>query len=99
MNKLQLVASVVERSPVRYTPAGIPLASATLHHCAELIEDSVLRHIEMMIDAIAVGETSVKLENCKIGIDTMFTGFLARKSRNTRALVFHITTLHNIGEY
>ncbi|MDU0810787.1 MAG: primosomal replication protein N [Burkholderia sp.] len=99
MNKLQLTASIVERSLVRYTPAGIPLISATLHHCKKVIEASISRQVDMMIDAIAVGETSGKLESCKIGTDTLFTGFLAKKSRNTRALVFHITALHKIGEF
>ena len=43
MNRLQLTASVVEREPVRYTPAGVPIASCTLHHRTEVVEAGIAR--------------------------------------------------------
>jgi len=33
-----------------------------------------------------------------MGVEARFTGFLAKKSRNARTLVFHITELQDIGK-
>ncbi|RQR31016.1 MULTISPECIES: primosomal replication protein N [unclassified Burkholderia] len=98
MNRLQLTASVVEREPVRYTPAGVPIASATLHHRTEVVEAGIPRQVEMTIEAVAAGEASGRLESREMGVETLFTGFLAKKSRNARTLVFHITALQDIGK-
>lgn len=83
MNRLQLTASVVEREPVRYTPAGVPIASATLQHRTEVVEAGIARQVELTIPAVAAGEASGRLEACEMGVETLFTGFLA-KSTATR---------------
>jgi len=93
VNRLQLTASVVEREPVRYTPAGVPIASCTLHHRTEVVEAGVRRQLELTMPAVAAGEASGRLEGCEMGVETLFTGFLAKKSRNARTLVFHITEI------
>jgi primosomal replication protein N len=98
VNRLQLTGSVVEREPVRYTPAGVPIASCTLLHRAEVVEAGIARQIELTMPAVAAGETSGRLERCAMGVETLFTGFLAKKSRNARTLVFHITELQDIGK-
>jgi primosomal replication protein N len=98
VNRLQLSASVVEREPVRYTPAGVPIASCTLQHRAEVVEAGIARQIELTMPAIAAGALSGKLAACEMGAHMLFTGFLARKSRNARTLVFHITELQDIGK-
>ncbi|KAF1012021.1 MAG: primosomal replication protein N [Burkholderia sp.] len=96
MNRLQLTASVVEREALRYTSAGVPIASCTLQHRTEVVEAGILRQVELTIEAMAVGEASGKLEACEMGVETRFTGFLAKKSRKARTLVFHITALQDI---
>jgi primosomal replication protein N len=98
VNRLQLSASVVEREPVRYTPAGVPIASCTLQHRTEVVEAGIARQVELTMPAVAAGEASGKLENCVMGVETLFTGFLAKKGRNARTLVFHITALQDIGK-
>ena len=98
MNRLQLTASVVEREPVRYTPAGVPIASCTLHHRTEVVEAGIARQVEMTLSAVAAGAASGKLESTAMGVETLFTGFLAKKNRNARTLVFHITELQDIGK-
>ncbi|ARL99049.1 primosomal replication protein N [Burkholderia pseudomallei] len=98
MNRLQLTASVVEREPVRYTPAGVPIASAMLQHRTEVVEAGIARQVELTIPAVAAGEASGRLQACEMGVETLFTGFLAKKHRNARTLVFHITALQDIGK-
>ena len=90
MNQLQLVASIAERDVLRYTPAGIPIVSAKLLHSSEQVEAGVQRLVEMEIAALAAGEISGRLHQAELGGTFRFTGFLARKNRNSRSLVFHI---------
>ena len=93
MNQFQLVAQVVEREIIRYSPAGIPIVSAKLAHGSEQLEARVLRSVEFEISAVAVGEISGKLNQLELGKLVQFTGFLARKNRNSKSLVFHITEI------
>jgi primosomal replication protein N len=91
VNELQLVASISERDVLRYTPAGIPIVTAKLLHTSEQVEAGLKRQIEIEITALAAGEISGRFNQAELGGTFQFTGFLARKSRNSRGLVFHIT--------
>jgi len=85
-----LVASIAEREVLRYTPAGIPIVSARLLHSSQQVEAGVPRLIDFDIAAIAAGEVSGRFSQADLGGTFRFTGFLARKSRNSKSLVFHI---------
>jgi primosomal replication protein N len=98
MNKLQLTANVVERQAVRYTPAGVPITGATLQYSGQVVEAGVARQVELTIEAMAAGEASAALAASELGKTMLFTGFLAKKHRNARTLVFHITALQDIGK-
>jgi len=91
VNQLRLIASIAEREVVRYTPAGIPIVSAKLLHRSEQIEANITRLIEFEIAALAAGEISGKFNQAELGVAYLFSGFLARKSRNSKSLVFHVT--------
>jgi len=93
MNQFQLVAQVVEREMLRYTPAGIPIVSARLAHSSQQLEAQVTRVVELEISALAIGEISGRLNQLELGQQHQFTGFLARKNRNSKSLVFHITDI------
>ncbi|MES2935240.1 MAG: primosomal replication protein N [Pseudomonadota bacterium] len=90
MNQLQVVASIAEREILRYTPAGVPIVSAKLLHSSKQSEAGVERLVEFEIVAIAAGEISGQFNNADLGATHQFNGFLARKNRNSKSLVFHI---------
>jgi primosomal replication protein N len=96
MNQFQLVAQVVEREMLRYSPAGIPIVSARLAHSSQQLEAQVVRVVEMEISALAIGEISGRFNQLELGGTYQFTGFLARKNRNSKSLVFHVI---DINEY
>jgi len=75
---------------LRYTPAGIPIVSARLLHNSQQLEAGVPRLVEFEIAAIAAGEISGRFDRAELGRTFQFTGFVARKSRNGKSLVFHI---------
>ena len=90
MNQLQLVAFISERDVLRYTPAGVPIVSATLLHSSQQMEAGVARLVEFEIAALAAGEISGRFSQAELGAVHQFTGFLAKKNRNSKSLVFHI---------
>jgi primosomal replication protein N len=75
---------------LRYTPAGIPIVAAKLLHRSEQVEAGIPRLIEFEVAAIAAGEISGRFNQAELGGSFRFTGFLARKNRNSKSLVFHI---------
>ncbi|HVK94102.1 MAG TPA: primosomal replication protein N [Noviherbaspirillum sp.] len=91
MNQLRLLATISERDVMRYTPAGVPIVSAKLLHDSEQVEAGILRRVEFEIAAIAAGEISGRFNRAELGAVFQFTGFLARKNRNSRSFVFHLT--------
>jgi primosomal replication protein N len=90
VNQFQLVANIAEREILRYTPAGIPIVSAKLLHTSKQVEAGVERLVEFEMTAIAAGEISGRFNQAELGATYRFTGFLARKNRNSKSLVFHI---------
>jgi len=95
MNQFQLVAQVVEREILRYTPAGIPIVSARLAHSSQQMEVKVPRLVEFEISALAVGEISGRLGQLELGQLYQFTGFMARKNRNSKSLIFHLIDIND----
>jgi primosomal replication protein N len=90
VNQLQLVASITERDVLRYTPAGVPIVAATLTHSSQQEEAGMARLTEFDIHAVAAGEISGRFSQAELGAVYQFSGFLAKKNRNSKALVFHI---------
>ncbi|HCE10520.1 MAG TPA: primosomal replication protein N [Oxalobacteraceae bacterium] len=90
MNQFQFIANITEREVLRYTPAGIPIVSAKLLHSSQQVEAGVPRLVEFEVAALAAGEISGRFNRAELGGTFQFTGFLARKSRNSKSLVFHI---------
>lgn len=91
MNQFKVVASIAEKSALRYTPAGIPIATAVLIHNSKQLQAGTQRQIEFEITAIAAGDISKRFLDIEFGHVMAFTGFIARKNRNSKSLVFHIT--------
>jgi len=96
VNQLRLIAAIAERDVLRYTPAGIPVVSARLEHRSDQVEASIPRQVEMEIAAVAAGEISGRFNQAALGEMFLFTGFLARKNRNSKSLVFHVTDFESI---
>jgi primosomal replication protein N len=90
VNQLELEATIAERDVLRYTPAGVPIVSAILMHSGQQEEAGVARQVEFEIPAFAAGEISGRFGSAELGASYRFTGFLAKKNRNSKALVFHI---------
>ena len=89
-NSFQCVATLAERDVMRYSPAGIPIVAARLVHTSEQVEAGISRQVEFELAALAAGQIAQQLEQAKLGMAYRFKGFMARKNRNSKSLVFHL---------
>lgn len=92
MNRLVLTAQLVERSALRYTPAGLPALDLSLKHESEVTQDGKPRKVWFDIRARAIGEITRRVETLELGSLHGFAGFLGSQ-RNGRGVVFHVTEL------
>lgn len=76
---------------MRYTPAGVPIVAARLQHQSQQLQAGVERLVEFELAALAAGEIAGRFNEAELGKTFQFTGFLARKSRNSKSIVFHVT--------
>ena len=83
---------------MRYSPAGVPIVSGKLRHNSQQIEAEAERMIEFEITAIAIGEIAGRFGTTELGEVNHFTGFVARRNRNSKSLVFHITDFSSVTD-
>ncbi len=81
----------MERSLLRYSPAGVPVSQCVLQHASSQREAGQERQIEMQVAAVGLGDIALQLDQALLGQPYRFTGFLAQTRRNSRNVVYHIT--------
>lgn len=92
-NLLRIDGQVVERGPVRYTPAGIPVIEFRIEHVSEQMEAGGKRKVDCEIACVALGPLANLLSGMNAGSLCSATGFLAAKSLRNRSLVLHVTAI------
>jgi len=97
MNRLLLQAQLVERSALRWTPAGTPACDFGLRHESQAAEAGQPRRVALELRAVALGELAPRIGRLALGTQAGFAGFLA-SARNGRGVVFHVTALDGIEQ-
>ena len=90
-NRVRLRARLVARADLRYSPAGVAILQAGLHHQETVAEAGIERQLDFELEAIAVGEAAQRLDRQALGTALEIDGFLAPRSRRSRTLMLHIT--------
>ena len=90
-NALTLDATLAQRDPLRYTPAGIPAVDCTLQHASTQAEAGGERKVECELFAVAFGEVALALSRMPAGTGLRCEGFLARRYRTGVTVAMHIT--------
>jgi primosomal replication protein N len=92
MNRLVLMAQLVERGALRYTPAGLPALDLSLRHESTVTQDGQPRKVSLEIAARAIGEITHRAAALELGASHGFAGFLGSR-RNGRGVLFHVTEI------
>jgi primosomal replication protein N len=93
LNCITLSGSLVERKPLRYTPAGIPVSEGRLLHQSILLENKAERLVEVEMAVVALGDVARWLEVAPLGGFLRIEGFIAARGRNSRTPVIHANTI------
>ena len=88
---VRLTATLVERSMVRYSPAGVPVLECLLDHRSTQHEAGMPRLVEFEIRALALGEIVTELARVAPGTELAVEGFLAPSRKGSKTLLLHIT--------
>jgi primosomal replication protein N len=97
LNRVRLHARLVERSALRYTPAGLAVAEARLAHSGTLLEAGVERQLDFEFAAVAVGNVAETLAAVRLGTALDIDGFFAPASKRSARLRIHITSYQEIS--
>jgi len=97
LNRIRLQARVVERSALRYTPAGLAVVELRLGHRGAQVEAGSERHLEFELSALAVGALAQTLSAVALGTALDLEGFVAPARRGSRYLRVHITSYREIA--
>ncbi len=92
MNQLRIQAKLVEKQMIRYTPAGLPVVQCVLEYEGGVVEAGIERLVSLSLDSKALGDIAVALNQLPLNTVAMWTGFLAKKSKTGRSLMFHLTS-------
>jgi primosomal replication protein N len=93
LNRCELSGTLIERKPLRYTPAGVPVCEGRLQHRSIQTESGAERQVEVEIPLLALGDVARYLIAAPLGGGLRVTGFLAARGRNSRSPVLHVNTL------
>ncbi len=90
INKVELSATVISAEPLRHTPAGVTVLSFQVEHQSSQREAGQPRDVTLEIDCVAIGHQATKLEQIAPGMKLQLGGFLAKRSKRSRWIEFHV---------
>lgn len=89
-NRTQLCGRLETKGALRFSPAGVALIEFTIAHRSEQVEAKASRKVECVISALAAEAVAEQVAKLAKGCQIKATGFLAKESRNSSALVLHV---------
>jgi primosomal replication protein N len=76
----------------------MPIVNAVLQHRSQQMEAGIARLSEFEVSAVAAGDLANRFSQTPLGGVYQFTGFLNKKSRNSKSLVFHIIDFRAVAD-
>ena len=87
MNRLVISGALIQVDPVRYSPAGVPIAEAVIQHRSNQTVATQARQVECELTIQASGSLAQQLAQLATGTQVKLEGALNRRSVNSRQLI------------
>jgi primosomal replication protein N len=87
VNRLLISGALVQVDPVRYSPAGVPIAEAVILHRGSQTVAAQVRQVECELTVQASGPLASQLAQLTTGTQVELEGALNRRSVNSRQLI------------
>ncbi len=96
MNRLDVQGQVTELSPVRYTPAGIPVLEFLISHESEVTEAGQPRQLAFVLPVLAMGDLVQMAVTMGLGQAVRIQGFLAPVRKDSPRFRLHAQRIQQI---
>mgnify|MGYP000063579829 FL=1 len=96
MNRLEVEGQILEQSPVRYTPAGIPDLEFLLSHESEVSEAGVPRRIAFALQILVMGDLVQMAGTIGLGTSVRIQGFIAPVRKDSPKFRLHAQRIQQI---
>lgn len=96
MNRLEVEGQILEQSPVRYTPAGIPVLEFLLSHESEVSEAGVPRRIAFSLQILVMGDLVQMAGTMSLGTTVRIQGFIAPVRKDSPKFRLHAQRIQQI---
>lgn len=96
MNRLDVQGQVTELSPVRYTPAGIPVLEFLISHESEVTEAGQPRQLAFVLPVLAMGDLVQMTVTMGLGQAVRIQGFLAPVRKDSPRFRLHAQRIQQI---
>jgi primosomal replication protein N len=87
VNKLGISGTLIQVDPVRYSPAGVPIAEAVILHRSSQTVATQARQVECELTVQASGTLATQLAQLATGAQVKLEGALNRRSVKSRQLI------------
>lgn len=87
MNRLVISGTLIQVDPVRYSPAGVPIAEAAILHRSSQTVATQARQVECELTVQASGSLATQLAQLATGTQVKLEGALNRRSVKSRQLI------------
>jgi primosomal replication protein N len=87
VNRLLISGVLTQVDPVRYSPAGVPIAEAVITHRSSQLVAGQPRQMECELTVQASGTLATQLAQLTSGTQVKLEGALNRRSVNSRQLI------------
>ncbi|MDA8127525.1 MAG: primosomal replication protein N [Betaproteobacteria bacterium] len=87
MNRLLISGALIQVDPLRYSPAGVPIAEAVIQHRGSQTVAGQTRQMECELTVQASGPLAARLAQLASGTQVEVEGALNRRSVNSRQLI------------
>ena len=87
MNRLEISGELIQIEPLRYSPAGVPIAEAVIAHRSTQTIGQSERQVECELKVQASGNLAGQLGKLKNSDRVSLQGVLSRRSLNSRQLI------------
>ena len=96
MNRLDVQGQVTELSPVRYTPAGIPVLEFLISHESEVTEAGQPRQLAFVLPVLAMGDLVQMAGTISLGTTVRIQGFIAPVRKDSPKFRLHAQRIQQI---
>ncbi len=96
VNQFIVQGLISELSPLRYTPAGVPVLEFLLFHESEVTEASQPRRISFSIGVLAMGDLAQMAGTICLGCKVRLQGFLVPVRKDSQKYRLHAQHIQQI---